>query len=75
MIQCSAEAITACTPLLIDDVAQCAPPRAEGAGCAAAALKADQANRERYLDCQRRQRAASACLRVLQERGVLKGVK
>lgn len=70
--QCSAEALAPCDPLLIDDVAQCPPGRAEGTGCAAAALKADAVNRGRHIDCQRRQRAAADCLRTLQASGVLK---
>ena len=72
VVQCDAEALAPCAPLQIDDVATCAPPRAEGAGCAAAVLKADAVNRERHLDCQRRQRAAIDCLETLQARGVLK---
>lgn len=69
--QCDADAIVPCTPLLIDDVATCPPPRLEGTGCAAAVLKADTVNRERFLECQRRQRAAADCLKTLQTRGVL----
>lgn len=72
VIQCSADALARCAPLVIDDVAQCPPDRPAGAGCAAAALKADAANRARYLECQQRQRAAADCLRTLQADGVLK---
>lgn len=56
--------------MVADEVASCSPLVA-GSGCAAAALKADGINRERYLQCQRRQGAAADCLRTLQARGVL----
>lgn len=72
VIQCSADAIAACAPLVVDDVAQCATDRPAGAGCAAAALKADATNRARHIECQQRQQAAAACLRELEASGILR---
>jgi hypothetical protein len=70
-VQCSAEAIAPCAPLIADDRTQCGALPAD-AGCAAAVLKADAVNRGRHIECQRKQRAAADCLRTLQNSGVLK---
>lgn len=67
--QCTSEALAECVPLVADDPAACAGGQGS---CAAAAVRADAVNREQYLDCQRRHRAAVECLRALEDRGVLK---
>jgi hypothetical protein len=60
VLQCDAEALIPCTPLIADAGTDCG-----------AALKADAVNRQRMIECQIRQRAASACLLELERVGIL----
>lgn len=60
ILQCDADALAACEPLLADDGYSCA-----------VALKADAVNRARHIACQRIHRAAVQCLLNIEGAGVL----